>query len=186
MDGIHSVHKREWEKSSLPTLQYNKQISKNPKILEQLQDGTGPKQLQQHTVDTLTNVTALQHTLDSLKTKLTNMIERGNYDPPDVLHDPTPPQKTRRWSSISVLVGVVVSGVVVWRTLVLWRYGNILHGITGNRTLSDVSDKPLGLHRLSDVSDKPLGLHRLSDVSDKPLGLHRLVMSLISLSGCTG
>ncbi|XP_053378244.1 ankyrin repeat, SAM and basic leucine zipper domain-containing protein 1-like [Mercenaria mercenaria] len=151
LDGIHSVHKKEWEKSSLPQLQYNKQIScaealavvaniskhtkyitstvgflqdqikSNPKILDQLQDGTGPKQLFQHTQDTLRNVSSLEKQFQSLKIHLQKTLENGNYNPPDLL-DKDSPCKLKRRSRLPVFVAVATTvAVIVWKRDFLWN-----------------------------------------------------------------
>ncbi|XP_052782887.1 uncharacterized protein LOC128220361 [Mya arenaria] len=144
LDGIHSVHKKDWDNASLPTMHYNKQVScgealamvaniskhikyicttmaylqnqlsRSPAILEQLQDGTGPKQLHKHTVDTIHNLTSLQTQLGTLKLQLEQMLEKGNYDPPDLIHAPPPTSNSRRRLVPMVILSGALLVTLVW------------------------------------------------------------------------
>lgn len=117
LDGIHMVHKREWEKESLPTVKYSKkmscveavavaaniskhikylgstihyiadQVTGNSSVLE-IQDGATPKQLQKHCEETQANVELLQKELDRLSSRLQKVFQKRNVDPPDLVTSP--------------------------------------------------------------------------------------------------
>lgn len=158
LDGVMSVHKKDWEKSSLPQLQYNKQVScaealavvanisrhtkyisttvgflqdqlkAKPQILEQMQDGTGPKQLHRHTVDTLHNVAALEKQLKALGTLLEKTLQTGNYDPPDIL-DKRSPEKLQHRTRLPIYFLAASSvAIVIWKKDFLWSKINQLFG----------------------------------------------------------
>lgn len=137
LDGIHMVHKREWEKESLPTVKYNKkmscveavaiaaniskhikylgstihyiadQVTGNSSVLE-IQDGATPKQLQKHCEETLANVELLQKELDRLSSRLQKVFQKRNVDPPDLVTSPK-----RRKSRVNYKRVLVASAVCV-------------------------------------------------------------------------
>ncbi|XP_069142254.1 ankyrin repeat, SAM and basic leucine zipper domain-containing protein 1-like [Argopecten irradians] len=144
LDGIHGVHKKEWENSSLPSVQakhiscadsvamvanickhikyisstigfIREQISSQPQFLE-IQDGTSPSQILSHSQDTSRNVTALDKELTLLNTQLQKVVESGQYTPPDKVK-----AKRKRKSRLNLrrvfVIGLCVGsvGMVVWK-----------------------------------------------------------------------
>nr|XP_022297029.1 ankyrin repeat, SAM and basic leucine zipper domain-containing protein 1-like [Crassostrea virginica] len=117
LDGIHTVHKRDWEKGSLSSVKYNKKmscveavamtanISKHTKYLTStihyiadqvtlnsplldIQDGATPKQLEKHCKETLVNVRLLEEELKRLSSRLQKVFGKRNVDPPDLVTSP--------------------------------------------------------------------------------------------------
>ncbi|KAL4227063.1 Ankyrin repeat [Mactra antiquata] len=152
LDGILSVHKKEWEKSSLPQIQDKKhigcaealavlanvlkhtkyinttigflqdQINSKPAILDELQGGIGPKQLHQHTVDTLHNISTLESQISSLKEHLEKVLKTGNFDPPDIVQTQKVKKISKTRSKLPIIVISTVSLIlVVWNRTFLWN-----------------------------------------------------------------
>ncbi|KAL5015305.1 hypothetical protein ScPMuIL_009575 [Solemya velum] len=160
LDGIQAVHKKEWEKSSLPSILYNKHIScaeavamvaniskhsrymgscigfvkdqllAHPFILEQIQEGSGPKQLQQHTTDAVKNIQGLQKELGHLQEHLSEILKQGNYDPPDIIKlGKVKKRRINYWKLVgSVGLTVTVVCTCVWKsTTVVNKFTSFLH-----------------------------------------------------------
>lgn len=155
LDGIRTVHKTEWETTSLPQIQYNKQIScaesvamvtniskhckyigtttgyireqivKHPQILD-VQDGTGPILLLQHTEDAMTNVQTLYTELERLARTLNVQLKRVDYKPPDLImaKKRTGGLKKRRFIGLVCTVSLVAA--------VFWKRQLIMDSLSSN------------------------------------------------------
>ncbi|KAL3852839.1 hypothetical protein ACJMK2_016454 [Sinanodonta woodiana] len=139
LDGTRSVHKKPWEKSSLPAIQckthitcaeavaiianiskHSKyigstigfiadQVKENRDLINNVQDGTGPKPLYQHTVNLMGNVHTLKQELQRLKKQLEDVLSTGNFEPPDAL----PPVQVTKPKSRLHVYGLVFTGIVL-------------------------------------------------------------------------
>ncbi|KAK3585906.1 hypothetical protein CHS0354_038442 [Potamilus streckersoni] len=148
LDGTRAVHKKPWEKSSLPAVQckthitcaeavaivaniskHSKyigstigyiadQVKENRDPINNVQDGTGPKQLYQHTVDLMGNVCTLEQELHRLKKQLEDVLPTGNFEPPDAI---LPVQVTKPRSRLQVY-GLVLTGIVVVSVILKRNY----------------------------------------------------------------
>ncbi|XP_048739519.1 ankyrin repeat, SAM and basic leucine zipper domain-containing protein 1-like [Ostrea edulis] len=144
LDGVHMVHKQDWEKGSLPTVPYNRKmscseavamaanISKHTKYLSstigyiadqitvnspvlETQDGTTPKQLQKHCLETRANVEMLQKELTRLSSKLQKVFQKRNVDPPDLVTLPVNRKSRINYKRVLLVLGVCVPvGVVIF------------------------------------------------------------------------
>ncbi|XP_052073142.1 ankyrin repeat, SAM and basic leucine zipper domain-containing protein 1-like isoform X1 [Mytilus californianus] len=144
LDGIRTVHKKEWETTSLQQVQYNKQIScaesiamvaniskhckyigsttgyirdqilKNPEILD-VQDGTGPELLLQHTDDTMKNVQSLYTELQKLNRTLNLQLKRKDFNPPDLVTLKKKKSGFRKRRLISVCCVTFIVGLAWWK-----------------------------------------------------------------------
>ncbi|XP_060084371.1 ankyrin repeat, SAM and basic leucine zipper domain-containing protein 1-like [Ylistrum balloti] len=111
LDGIHVVHRKEWQNTSIPSVQakniscadsvamvanickhikyisstvgfIREQISSQPQFLEN-QDGTSPSQILSHCQDTSRNVSDLEKEIQLLNRQVKKIVDSNYYDPPD-------------------------------------------------------------------------------------------------------
>ncbi|KAK3101327.1 hypothetical protein FSP39_002709 [Pinctada imbricata] len=121
LDGIHGVHKKDWERSSLPSMDNGKKlscadavaimsnISKHTKYISSTltyicgqmsassemikpQDGITVKDLQTHTRSTISHVELLQKEVCQLDATISKLLSSQNLDPPDIVNK----RKTKR------------------------------------------------------------------------------------------
>ncbi|XP_067684304.1 ankyrin repeat, SAM and basic leucine zipper domain-containing protein 1-like [Haliotis asinina] len=148
LDAIEVVHKKEWDTSSLISVQYNKhigcpdamamvaniskhlryigstvvyvreQIRAHPQILNDARDGTGPRQLHKHTQDASKNLDALAKEISRLHSCLNVEMKRLNLDPPDLVVTSSKARSKCR-SRVRRLLSVSVVATVV--ALVWWK-----------------------------------------------------------------
>ncbi|XP_033745671.1 LOW QUALITY PROTEIN: ankyrin repeat, SAM and basic leucine zipper domain-containing protein 1-like [Pecten maximus] len=144
LDGIHGVHKKEWENTSIPSVQakhiscadsvamvanickhikyisstvgfIREQISTQPQFLE-IQDGTSPTQILSYSQDTSRNVTDLEKELQLLNKQLQKIVDSGQYAPPDKVKD-VKKRKSKLNLKRVFVIGLCVGsiGVTVWK-----------------------------------------------------------------------
>ncbi|CAG2253777.1 ASZ1 [Mytilus edulis] len=141
---FRTVHKKEWETTSLQQVQYNKQIScaesiamvaniskhckyigsttgyirdqilKNPEILD-VQDGTGPELLLQHTDDTMKNVQSLYTELQKLTRTLNLQLKRKDFSPPDLVTLKKKKSGFRKRRLVGVCCVTFIVGLAWWK-----------------------------------------------------------------------
>ncbi|KAJ8302365.1 hypothetical protein KUTeg_021352 [Tegillarca granosa] len=128
LDGIQDVHKKEWEKSSINAIPYNKMIrladsvamvaniSRHTKFIKSNYDGTSPIHLHENVQETINNVQSLQDELRRFNTHLCKALKDRDYDPPDLIK----PRKTKK--SKLRIKRLFVSGALLGTIIaVIWK-----------------------------------------------------------------
>ncbi|XP_050411935.1 ankyrin repeat, SAM and basic leucine zipper domain-containing protein 1 [Patella vulgata] len=157
LEGIQTVHKKEWETTSLISPRYNKHIScvdavamvsniskhilyisssivfisdqlkQNPELLTNIEGNISPSHLVTQTNDAYQNVTALKTHLTHLQKRLNKEMKMIECKPPDLIQKHK--KKTQRiLKIIPVVVLVSTVGLLVWkRESVNKLLGQIIH-----------------------------------------------------------
>ncbi|OWF55730.1 ankyrin repeat, SAM and basic leucine zipper domain-containing protein 1-like [Mizuhopecten yessoensis] len=148
LDGVHAVHKKEWENTSIPSVQakhiscadsvaivanickhikyisstigfIQDQISAQPQFFK-IQDGTSPTQILSHSQDTGRSVADLEKELHLLNKQLQKIVDSGQYDPPDKVKE-LRVRKSKLNLKRVFMIGLCVGsvGVAFWKRNVI-------------------------------------------------------------------
>ncbi|XP_013401964.1 uncharacterized protein LOC106167673 [Lingula anatina] len=158
LDGVHEVHKKDWEQGSLPTVQYSRQLScteavavlanlskhadyigctvayikeqikEDPKLLQAGQQGYGHQDMCKHTDKAIRNTQQLYTELNLLRESLAKVTEK-EYQAPDLITTPNRKRKTKRLRRLAV--GTLIVGSLLG--ICFWKRDSVLDWISNAR-----------------------------------------------------